>query len=336
MNTKKIINLFYEEPDTDRWFKFDRYPRKIIRRLFRGKPKPGGVMLIVLQLMKGLDKLGIPYRFNDYKYAKNNPNELIGVIGKPHLIFEEKFQNPILFGAGVFSHPIECPNLFTQYPNVKKMLVPGKWMEKMCTPYYGAKVLAWPVGIDTEVWNDKLKDKELTVDFLIYDKIRWEHEKYEQTLLKPIIKELHKSKLTYEVIKYGQYEHVDLMSKLSRCKAVIFLCEHETQGQAYQQILATNTPILAWDRGGFWKDPTFYPAIKFEPVSSVPYWDKRCGLKFKNDTDFNSVLIEFIKNLNSNIFFSRNFILENLTLEICAKKYAEIYYNLLDENSSDS
>ena len=40
---------------------------------------------------------------------------------------------------------------------------------------------------------------------------------------------------------------------------MIFLCEHETQGIAYQQALSRNVPILAWDRGGDWQDPTYYP-----------------------------------------------------------------------------
>lgn len=336
MISKSVINLFYEEPDDDRWFKYDRYLRKIIRRIVRGKEKIGGVKLIAVQLMKGLDNLGIPYRFNDYKYAKNNPKELIGVIGKPHIIFERKFNNPILFGAGVFSHPSDCVDFFDQYPNVKKMLVPGMWMEEMCKPFYGNKVTAWPVGIDTKAWNKNLKEKESTIDFLIYDKIRWEHSTYNQSLILPIKAKLDNSKLTYETIKYGQYNHIELKDKLAHCKAVIFLCEHETQGQAYQQILATDTPILAWDKGGFWKDPSYYPSVKFEPVSSVPYWDRRCGLKFKNAHEFNVVLDHFMIYEQKNNFSPRNYILENLTLEICAKKYTDIYYNLINENSSNS
>lgn len=330
------LNLFYEEPNPDRWFKYDRYLRKVIRRIIRGKEKIGGVQLVAIALIKGLDQLQIPYRFNDYRYAKKNQHELIGVIGKPHLIFEKRFKNPILFGAGVFSHPIECPDLFSRYSNVKKMLVPGKWMEEMCRPYYGDKVSTWPVGIDTSIWNEQLKNEELSTDFLIYDKTRWEHLKYEEELINPIIANLEALNLTHELIRYGQYNHHNLKTKLARCKAVIFLCEHETQGQAYQQILATNTPILAWDRGGYWQDPLFYPKIQFEPVSAVPYWDERCGLKFKEASEFISTLERFLNVLKQGGFSPQKYIEENLTLQICAQKYAEIYTKLLNENSSDS
>ncbi len=329
-----MINLFYEEPDPDRWLRYDRYIRRWIRRIIRGKPKPGGVMMVALSLMKGLDRLGIPYRFNDYAYIRKNPDELIGVIGKPHLIFEKRFQNPILFGAGVFSHPIECPDLFKRYPNVKKMLVPGEWMKDMCAPYYGDQVEAWPVGIDTEKWHPAIKQDLLTVDFLIYDKIRWEHEKYEETLISPLMETCNKKGLRYQVIRYGSYTHPELIEKLSMAKAVLFLCEHETQGLAYQQILATNTPILAWDRGGHWQDPSFYPhKVRYGPVSSVPYWDDRCGMKFSSKEDFEPVLTEFISRREENKFEPRAYILAHLSLEICAQKYTNIYHQLEERQS---
>ena len=149
----KPLNLFYEEPDPDRWFVYDRYPRRFIRRLVRGKERPGGVMMIAINLIRGLDEIGVPYRFNDYSYIRKHPEEIACIIGKPQVLFDKKWQNPVIFGAGIYSHPIECPNLFELYPNVKRFLVPGEWMHKMCEPYYGDKVLAWPVGIDTDQWK---------------------------------------------------------------------------------------------------------------------------------------------------------------------------------------
>src|SRR6202012_1312204 len=97
MKDIKLLNIFYEEPDPDRWFKYDRYPRKIIRRIIRGKQRPGGVAMVAINLLKGLDKLGISYRFNDFKYARKHPEEMVCIIGKPHLLFEMKWKNPIIF-----------------------------------------------------------------------------------------------------------------------------------------------------------------------------------------------------------------------------------------------
>lgn len=317
------INIFYSEPDPDRWFPYDRYLRSIVRRFARGKPKIGGQQMVAINLMKGLDKLGVSYRYNDYKYLRNHPKELACVIGKPHLIFEKKIKNPILFGASVYSHPIDCPDLFEHYPNVKKILVPGEWMRSMCEPYYSDKVIAWPVGIDTESWCPTIGEKP--IDFLIYDKIRWKHDEFEVSLINPMIQTLKKSNCSFDYIRYGQYKPEDLHSKVQIAKAVIFLCEHETQGLAYQQILATDTPILAWDRGGFWEDPFYFPhKVKYEPVSSVPYWDDRCGLKFKEIEDFDTQLKVFLSKFKKSKFNPRKYVLENLTLEKCAQMYIEI------------
>lgn len=317
------LNLFYEEPDPDRWLPLDRYPRRLVRRIVRGKPRPGGVMTIALNLMRGLDKIGVAYRFNDYRYIKKHPEEIACIIGKPHVLFERKWENPVILGAGVYSHPVDCPDLFERYPNVKRFLVPGDWMRRMCEPFYGQRVVAWPVGIDTGRWKP-LPAAEKKFDFLIYDKIRWEYDRMRQQLIEPIVTALDKANFNCQFIRYGSYGHPELAEKLANSKAVIFLCEHETQGLACQQILASGIPVLAWDRGGYWQDPDYYPhRVKFGPVSSVPYWDDRCGIKFTSAADFPGKLESFWNRYNE--FKPRDYILENLTLERCAEKYVEIH-----------
>ena len=322
MLSVKPLNLFYEEPDRDRWFKFDRYPRKIIRRIIRGRQRPGGVMTIAINLMKGLDKINRPYRFNDYNYIRKHPGEIACIIGKPHLLFEKKWRNPVILGAGIYSHPVDCPDLFERYPNVKRIIVPGEWIHKMFEPFYGDKVVSWPVGIDTTYWEPHHGNNPF--DFLIYDKINRDRDNQIVKVRDPIFKIISEQNLTYQIIKYGEYTQRGLKEMLDNSKAAIFLSESETQGLAYQQILATNTPIMAWDRGGYWQDPDYFPdKVKYQPVSSVPYWDDRCGIKFTGAADFEEKLRLFLTGLNK--FKPRDYIMENLTLEICAEKYLQIY-----------
>lgn len=330
------LNIFYEEPDPDRWIKFDRYPRKWIRRLIRGKERPGSIKMVALQLMKGLDLLQIPYRFNDYKYAKNHPEEIACIIGKPHVIDQYRWKNPIIFGAGIFSHPLSYPDLLTKHPNIKKILVPGPWVRNMFTPTYGNEmVVSWPVGIDTEYWKPQQTTTK-TTDFLVYSKFLWDKEKNKSHFLTPLLKVLDHHKLSYKVITYGGYTHQTLKSELDNCKSVIFLCEHESQGMAYQQILSTNIPILAWDREDYWLDPSFYPdKVKFTPSSSVPYWDEICGVKFKSLADFETRLMVFLNKLRNDDFDPRAYILANLSLEKCAQGYYDIV-NEIDENCNNS
>ena len=281
----QTLNLFYEEPDFDRWLPFDRYPRSLIRRIVRGRPRAGGQTRVFLNLCAGLDIMAIPYRINGYRYIERHPDELACIIGKPHVLNKTHWRNPILFGAAVYSHPLADPDLLKRLP-VRKVLVPGEWMRQMCEPYYGGAVVDWPVGIDTESWKRDL-DTQKTFDFLLYDKVRWEHQNYELTLIEPIRQELRRRGFTYSEIRYGYYEEETFREKLRTSRAMIFLCEHETQGIAYQQALACGIPILAWDRRGYWRDPEFYPhRVKFGPVTSVPYWDERCGRTFADAGEF--------------------------------------------------
>jgi len=285
--------------------------------------------MVAINLMKGLEKLGIPYRFNDYAYIKKHPEEIACIIGMPFLLFTKKWNNPVILGAAIYSHAIECPDLLTRYPNVRRVLVPGEWMRKMFEPFYADKVLAWPVGIDTGKWLPGIKEAS-EIDFLIYDKIRWQRNRYQEELIDPICEILSKHNLSYRFIRYGAYTHDDLLAVLKKAKNAIFLCEHETQGLAYQQILATGTPILAWERGGYWQDPYYFPhKVKFEPVSSVPYWDERCGLKFSGIEDFGIRLTKFLAKRDD--FNPAAYIQENLTLEKGAEKYLDIYTQVLNE-----
>jgi glycosyltransferase involved in cell wall biosynthesis len=316
------LNLFYDEADPDRWLRWDRYPRRVLRRLIRGKPRPGGQTRVFLNLCAGLDRLGVDYRVNDYRHVQRHSDELACIIGRPHVLDLIPWCNPILFGAAVYSHSLEDPELLHRLP-VRRILVPGEWMRKMCMAHWGDFVAAWPVGIDTETWRPKLNTPK-NFDFLIYDKVRWNHDHYEAELIQPIRDELLKIGMKIAEIRYGFYKEEDFARILQRCKAMIFLCEHETQGIAYQQALACGVPILAWDRGGFWQDPAFYPhKVQFQSVSSVPYWDQRCGFKFENLSQFSDRLTSFLEKQASGGFSSRDYILENLTLEKSAKHYVE-------------
>jgi glycosyltransferase involved in cell wall biosynthesis len=318
----KPLNLFYEEPEGDRWLPLDRYPRRIIRRIIHGKPRPGGQMRVFLNLRAGLDKIGISYRVNDYRYIQKHSKEVACIIGKPQVLDKIKWKNPILFGASVFSHPCDDPEILNRLP-ISKILVPGEWMRKMWEPHYGDKVLAWPVGIDTDQWTPAPIDKD--IDILLYDKVRWQHDRYENELIAPIKSCLEQRGLKTAVIRYGFYREEEFHSLLGRSKAMVFLCEHETQGIAYQQALSCGVPILAWERGGFWQDPSYFPhKVKFAPVSSVPYWDERCGVKFQDMSEFPNKLEEFLDKLNRQQFAPRDYIVENLTLEKCAQRYLEI------------
>lgn len=323
------LNIFYEEPDNDRWIKYDRYPRKIIRKLLRKKAPIGGVKKWFLNLIQGLDLIGYPYKINDFKSLTKNPNTIALVIGKPQVI--EKIPNSvkIVYGPAVASHPSD--NTFWESKNIIHILFSCKWLHDMYQRDLPISIpqSIWPSGIETEIWKPVSKTN-LTKKFLLYDKVRWDYASYKEFLIDPIKEHITKEGIEIIHFRYGSYKEEDFKEILKTVDGMIFLCEHETQGFAYLQALSSNVPILAWDRGGFWQDPSYYPnLVQFKPVTSVPYWDERCGEKFATIEDFRPNFIKFNQKIKDQIYEPRNYILENLTLEICAQKYVDIYKSLV-------
>ena len=316
------LDLYYAEPDPDRWIPGDRYPRRLIRRLVRGAKQPSGQERVFLNLCKGLDQLGCTFTVNDFRRL-SAPDSLACIIGKPFLLQKCAPEKPILYGASIQSHPLQAGVPFLENYNVRRVLVPGEWSRQMFSPYWGNKVHAWPVGIDTDEWAPA-SNRAYGYDLLLYNKIRWQKAFFDQQLIEPIRIELRKRRISFREIRYGGYVEADFKRLLSSCRAMIFLCEHETQGIAYQQALSAGVPIFAWDRGGHWQDPEFYPEkVQFEPVTAVPYWDERCGLRFADLEGFIENFSQFWTDCRDGRFDPRNYVLETLTLRAGALAYVE-------------
>lgn len=280
-------------------------------------------MRAFLNLVDGLDRLGTPYRINDYRGLRRDRGKLACVFGKPQVLAKIPQHTPILFGTSIYSHPNDNPNL-PREREITQVLVPSQWVKRMFDAVWPGLVSVWPVGIDTERWTPgpaAAKD----VDVLIYDKIAWQRERYQRELTEPMYAELRRRGLRVETLSYGGYREEDLLTLSKRSRAMVYLSRHETQGIAVQQMLAAGVPVFAWDEGGFWQDPKYYPReVKFEPVTSVPYWDDRCGVKFKSGADIAAAFETFWRGVEGGTFCPRQMIIENLTLEKCASEYVAL------------
>ena len=106
---------------------------------------------------------------------------------------------------------------------------------------------------------------------------------------------------------------------------MVFLSRHETQGIAAQQMMASGVPLFAWDKGGLWQDPKYAPhQVRFGPVSSVPYWDERCGAKFADGDDLPAAFDIFWRGVEAGSYAPRQMLLEHFTLEKRARAYVEL------------
>lgn len=321
---RRPLNLFYEEPDPDRWIPFDRYPRRLVRRLWRGPWQPSGHMRVFLNLMTGLDRIGVPYRVNDYRYMRTHADELSCVIGKPHVLryFPEKA--PLLFGPSIYNHPIDDEQLPYRHA-VRQVLVPSPWVRKMYLAVWPGLVTAWPVGIDTDRWVPAPAAGK-DIDVLIYDKIFRERDKIEQAVINPMREEFRRRGLVVAHLRYGSYFEHDFYSLSRRARSMVYLSRHETQGIALQQTLASDVPVFAFDPGGDWQSLEYLlRGVRFGPVTSVPYWDDRCGVKFRGRDDLLDAFDRFWKGVEANAYAPRAMIMDNrLTLEASAQAYADL------------
>jgi hypothetical protein len=106
---------------------------------------------------------------------------------------------------------------------------------------------------------------------------------------------------------------------------MLFLCEHETQGMAYQEALASDVPVLSWDPGT-WLDPNCRVwEDRPVPATTVPYFSSTCGDRFTGIHDFNAALDRFIT--NSGQYAPRQWVAENLSMQKSAELYLRAYFH---------
>jgi hypothetical protein len=62
----------------------------------------------------------------------------------------------------------------------------------------------------------------------------------------------------------------------------------------------------------------------YEDISatSIPYWDNRCGEYFHKLNELSNTYTRFIANLMN--YNPREYILENLSMEVCEKKFINL------------
>jgi N-acetylglucosaminyldiphosphoundecaprenol N-acetyl-beta-D-mannosaminyltransferase len=326
------VLLFYREPERDRFVPGDRYLRRAVRpliRTLRGGQTVSGFGVWFQSLVKALRSQGVPVIVNDRRLALRHPDHPVGLVGAPEVLQGWDLPNPAVLGPGMFDHPGASPGLMKD-PRFRRYLVTCGWMGELFRPAYGEACVPWYGAIDAAEWPDTrgaVKD----IDVLVYDKIRWDREPTEQQLLRPAIAWLRQHGLSHRVIRYGHYQHREYRELLGRARSLLYLCESETQGMAYQEALASNVPVLAWDNG-FWLDPrrAQWQAAPV-PASSVPYFSDECGRRFRGAEDFAAVAQGFFADLGG--FEPRRYVLRELSPAGSARLYLEHYRSLLPVKS---
>jgi hypothetical protein len=261
---------------------------------------------VIKNLKLGLEKLNIPYKENPSTIDKDD--KVIALQWHP-LINSVNPEN-LLIGPNVCTLPID--NEFIMSRKYKKVVVPSEWIKNKYKRWIPEeKIFVWPVGIDTDYFDDK-STIEKTLDCLIYYKRR----SFEDLTF--VTKMLKQYNQTFDIIEYGNYSEHDFISKVSKSKYVFILDNCESQGIAIQEIMSMNVPMFVWDVEQ-WADRG--EEFKVE-ASSIPYWDDRCGMY---ETKIESIHQAFNLFLEKFGFFNpRAYILENISLKKQAKEIIKI------------
>lgn len=244
----------------------------------RGKHNRSGFYVAFEGLRHALIAAGHDVRVNDFAAARRQPDHPIGVAGYPSVLDQVRLPNPMIFGPGDPGYPDAAAKLAAR-PNCRRIIQPCDWFVDYYRPWCGDKMLRCPIGLDLTELEDASGHAK-TIDVLIYDKIRWYRDTRVDAIRERLIRHLDAAGLTHRTLVYGHHTKPVYFDRLRQARTMAFLCEHETQGLACQEAMAMGVPIFAWDEGEL-VDPLQVPfATPGLTVSSVPYFDERCGVRF--------------------------------------------------------
>ncbi|HEY0780178.1 MAG TPA: hypothetical protein VGD56_19585, partial [Gemmatirosa sp.] len=320
----QTVLLFYEDVEVDRLLPNDRHVRRAARRAYHAVTSGqsvSGFEIAFRMLRMALERAGCRVVVNNPALARRHPHHPVGICGYPHVLDRWRLPNPAVLGPGLFDHPSQAPRLMED-PRFRSYLVPCEWYRDVFAPQYGDACRIWFGGIDTDAWPD-LTASPKDIDFLVYDKIRWNRNTLNASLMQPLLAELERRGQRVHVLRRGAYDLAEYRALLGRARGVLFVCEHETQGLAYQEAMACNVPILAWDPGE-WLDPNrarWSPTPV--PASSVPFFDATCGERFADAAAFPAALDRFLARREH--LTPRAFVQQHLSFAESARRYLAAY-----------
>jgi hypothetical protein len=276
-------------------------------------------------LRRSVEALGRAVVVNDFALARRHPEHRIGISGYPSVYERVRLPNPAIFGPGYVPPPGQIEEVVRR-SNLRIVTLPASWRCDMYGGLFGAAMQPMFVGIDVKAWPD-LSQRPKTLDCLIYDKIRWHRAERERDVLEPLRTTLDRRGLSHRTIRYGGHHVSEFRRLLGETRSLVFVCEHEAQGLAYQEAMSSGVPVFAWDEGEL-VDPEMR---RYAPpglvVSSVPYFDERCGVRFRR-ADLDERFSAFWETLPA--FRPRDYVCEHLGFETAARRYLELYDAVAD------
>lgn len=278
---------------------------------------------VVKNLIKWLDIIGYPYVLNSDLNATKRLwiHDDFFALRKLHTIKEE---TKLILGPNLYSLPRAIPENIhiVKYPHI----MPSQWVVDFWKYFWYTWILdSWPAGIDTDEFVPSGEEKTKVI---IYFKQRKEEE------LVAVINVLEKKSIEYEVMRYGNYDESFFQETLKKAKYVIWIGCSESQGIAFEEILASNIPILLWDidnlgQCSFPENSFTKEELEYKGVTAAPYFDHSCGVRISSLDELEESVWQIESSYTN--FNPRKYVEENLSLARQAKEFIKLFdahYNL--------
>lgn len=215
---------------------------------------------------------------------------------------------------------------FSTFPNYKVSHIigpntlyiqPSEWAAniwkqvEICKQF---KIDVLPFGVDTDKFCDIISIGSRNKAFIYFKNRNPLELRYLEHLLKT-------QNIEYKIFDYkARYDEEEYINYLKEAKFGIWLGCHESQGFALQEALSCNVPLFVWSVKTMSQEyGCNYPAFE---ATTIPYWDARCGEYIYDINNFFPHFKNFLSKLET--YKPREYILENLSIDVCEKKFIHI------------
>jgi glycosyltransferase involved in cell wall biosynthesis len=249
--------------------------------------------------MVDLDNIDVVYSPTRVIDVKKYPNTKF-IFGPHFSVFPNKAQMDIISGNNaIYIQPSDW--------------VRNVWRNNSLCNNIRIKTL--PFGVDTEMFSPINQVNE-RIEVFVYFKRR----KISELIF--LISFLKSKGIQPKIFNYvNKYSEQEYLQYLKNSKYGIWLDAHESQGFALEEALSCDVPLLVWNVTSLNQEyNSNYPNL---PATTIPYWDKRCGEYFYNETELDETFNKFINNLDK--YKPREYVKENISIEQCCNKFIELY-----------
>ena len=270
-------------------------------------------------LIKVLEFMGTKYKFGNESDITNydiiyNPSFPINTEAYP----SKKF----IFGPhfSVFPDTNLLEQLNSKTHNNAIYIQPSDWARdtwiNMGANQY-LPVHTLPFSVDTELFQP-LPQSEKTEVFVYH--------KHRNPMELEFVKQfLNARNISFTIFDYdSKYNEINYINCLQKAKYGIWLDAHESQGFALEEALSINVPLLVWNISSM--NQEYNSNYQNIPATTIPYWDERCGESFTHPSQMEETFERFVNCLNE--YKPREYILENLSVEACSKRFLELIEKL--------